>query len=160
MAACPSCGAGVEPGDRFCRECGAPLVAEAVDATGIIELGDSGPIPVLDLPGLTDLGPGTAVLVVRRGPNEGTRFVLDADELLAGRASDSAIFLDDVTVSRRHATFTRSDAGWVVTDVGSLNGTYVDRTRIEAPVLLSSGDEVQIGKYRFVYLVADEVARG
>jgi len=96
------------------------------------------------------LPPGMALLVVRRGPNAGARFLLDHDVTTSGRHPDSDIFLDDVTVSRRHAVFRRSPDGYKVADVGSLNGTYVNRDRIDE-VLLSGGDEVQIGKYRLVY---------
>ena len=91
------------------------------------------------------------MLVVRRGPNAGSRFVLDVDLVTAGRHPDSDIFLDDVTVSRRHAQFLRLESGYAVKDVGSLNGTYVNRHRIDE-AKLASDDEVQIGKYRFVYL--------
>ena len=96
------------------------------------------------------LRPGTALLVVMRGPNNGARFLLDDEEVSAGRHPDSDIFLDDVTVSRRHAVFTRLQQGYAVRDVGSLNGTYVNRRSVEQ-VDLRHGDEVQIGKYRFVY---------
>jgi pSer/pThr/pTyr-binding forkhead associated (FHA) protein len=97
------------------------------------------------------LNPGSSLLVVRRGPNAGSRFVLEVDLVTAGRHPESDIFLDDVTVSRRHAQFVRVGNGYQVKDVGSLNGTYVNRQRIDE-VLLSGGDEVQIGKYRLVYL--------
>ncbi len=96
------------------------------------------------------LPPGSALLVVKRGPNAGSRFLLDRQVTTAGRHPDSEIFLDDVTVSRRHAVFRRTSDGYLVADVGSLNGTYVNRDRIDE-VLLSGGDEVQIGKYRLVY---------
>ena len=96
------------------------------------------------------LPPGSALLVVQRGPSAGSRFLLDTDVVKAGRHPDSDIFLDDVTVSRRHAEFRRTPEGFVVTDVGSLNGTYVNRDRIDE-VLLKGGDEVQVGKYRLVY---------
>ena len=97
------------------------------------------------------LPPGMALLVVRRGPNAGARFLLDRATTSAGRHPDSDIFLDDVTVSRRHAEF-RSDAGeFVVVDVGSLNGTYVNREPVDTAVL-ANGDEVQIGKFRLVFL--------
>jgi pSer/pThr/pTyr-binding forkhead associated (FHA) protein len=97
------------------------------------------------------LAPGTALLVVQRGPNAGSRYLLDADSTSVGRHPDAVIFLDDVTVSRRHAEFRREGAGFRVVDVGSLNGTYVNRHRID-DVVLASGDEVQIGKYRLLYL--------
>jgi pSer/pThr/pTyr-binding forkhead associated (FHA) protein len=96
------------------------------------------------------LRPGTALLIVQRGPNAGARFLLDDDEVTAGRHPDSDIFLDDVTVSRKHATFVRRDDGYLVRDSGSLNGTYVNRERIDEAVL-STGDEVQVGKFRLVY---------
>jgi pSer/pThr/pTyr-binding forkhead associated (FHA) protein len=96
------------------------------------------------------LRPGTALLIVLRGPNTGARFLLDSDEVTSGRHPHSDIFLDDVTVSRRHAVFARSGDGYLVRDVGSLNGTYVNRQRIDEAVL-HPGDEVQIGKFRLVY---------
>src|SRR6476646_8083049 len=103
-----------------------------------------------DLATVEALRPGTALLVVLRGPNTGARFLLDDQEVAAGRHPDSDIFLDDVTVSRKHATFLARGGGYVVRDSGSLNGTYVNRERIdEAP--LHQGDEVQIGKFRLVY---------
>ncbi len=83
----------------------------------------------------------------------GSRFLLDTDVVAAGRHPDSEIFLDDVTVSRRHAEFRRGPGGFAVADVGSLNGTYVNRDRIDE-VALQGGDEVQIGKYRLVYFAS------
>ena len=101
--------------------------------------------------GVDALPAGSALLVVKRGPNAGSRFLLDRPSTSAGRHPDSDIFLDDVTVSRRHAEF-RSDAGeFVVVDVGSLNGTYVNREPVDTAVL-ANGDEVQIGKFRLVFL--------
>lgn len=97
------------------------------------------------------LPPGSALLVVRRGPNAGSRFLLDTDVTTAGRHPESDIFLDDVTVSRRHAEFHREGGVFTVRDVGSLNGTYVNRERVESATL-SNSDEVQIGKFRLVYL--------
>jgi pSer/pThr/pTyr-binding forkhead associated (FHA) protein len=94
--------------------------------------------------------PGTALLVVLRGPNTGARFLLDSDEVSSGRHPDSDIFLDDVTVSRKHANFRREGDTFVVRDVGSLNGTYVNRERIDQATL-RTGDEVQIGKFRLVF---------
>lgn len=93
---------------------------------------------------------GTALLIVLRGPNAGARFLLDADEVGTGRHPSSDIFLDDVTVSRRHAVFVKEDERYLVRDVGSLNGTYVNRERIEQRAL-EQGDEVQIGKFRLVF---------
>ena len=93
---------------------------------------------------------GTALLVVLRGPNAGARFLLDSDEVSTGRHPNSDIFLDDVTVSRKHATFRREGDVFLVRDVGSLNGTYVNRERIDE-VALKTRDEVQIGKFRLVF---------
>ena len=99
--------------------------------------------------------PGTALLIVHRGPNAGARFLLDTDAVSAGRHPDSDIFLDDVTVSRTHAVFEIAEqGGYQVRDAGSLNGTYVSRERIGDPVLLANGDEVQIGKFRLVFHAA------
>ena len=96
------------------------------------------------------LNPGTALLIVLRGPNTGARFLLDDAEVTTGRGPDSDIFLDDVTVSRKHAVFPRDGQGYGVRDVGSLNGTYVNKERIDQATL-RTGDEVQIGKFRLVY---------
>jgi len=99
------------------------------------------------------LSPGTALLVVKRGPNAGSRFLLDQATTSAGRHPDSDIFLDDVTVSRRHAEFRLGDNEFQVVDVGSLNGTYVNREPVDT-ASLSNGDELQIGKFRLVFLSA------
>jgi len=97
---------------------------------------------------------GSALLVVQRGPGAGNRFLLDEDVVTAGRHPESEIFLDDITVSRRHVEFRRTADGFTVSDVGSLNGTYVNRDRIDEAVL-ANGDEVQIGKFRLVYFAGD-----
>ena len=96
------------------------------------------------------LPPNSALLIVQRGPNQGARFLLDAPRTTAGRHPNSDIFLDDVTVSRKHAEFISQDGGHLVRDVGSLNGTYVNRERVDSAPL-RSGDEVQVGKYRLTY---------
>jgi len=93
------------------------------------------------------------MLVVTRGSDVGVRFTLDSDIVQAGRHPESDIFLDDITVSRRHAEFVTLDQVTTVRDVGSLNGTYVNRNRIDE-ARLSSGDEVQIGKFKLLFLVA------
>ena len=150
---CARCGHANPPGSRFCSNCGNPLVAgvQPTEVTSTIAFGafdveptgETGEVPAYEEPGI-------AALVVRRGPNAGSRFPLDNDVTTAGRSPDSEIFLDDVTVSRRHAEVVRTAQGFLVRDVGSLNGTYVNRERIEE-LLLSDGDEVQVGKYRLVY---------
>jgi pSer/pThr/pTyr-binding forkhead associated (FHA) protein len=105
------------------------------------------------------LPPGSALLVVQRGPNSGSRFLLDKEVTTAGRHPESDIFLDDVTVSRRHAEFHREPGRFTVRDVGSLNGTYLNRERIDEAAL-SNGDEVQIGKYRLVFFASQHEAAG
>lgn len=94
---------------------------------------------------------GTALLIVKRGPNAGSRFLLDQDTTTTGRHPDSDIFLDDVTVSRKHAEFRRENGLFTVVDVGSLNGTYVNREPADSATL-NNGDEVQVGKFRLVFL--------
>lgn len=99
---------------------------------------------------ISALPSGSALLVVRRGPNTGARFLLDADVTSVGRHPDADIFLDDVTVSRRHAEFLRHGTAFEVKDLGSLNGTYFDGVRIDS-ALLSDGAEVQVGKFRLTF---------
>jgi pSer/pThr/pTyr-binding forkhead associated (FHA) protein len=94
---------------------------------------------------------GSALLVVRRGPNVGARFLLDADLTTVGRHPDADIFLDDVTVSRRHAEFLRSGTEFEVKDLGSLNGTYLDGNRMSGTIALHDGAEVQVGKFRLTF---------
>lgn len=96
------------------------------------------------------LPPASALLIVQRGPNRGARFLLDSDTTTAGRHPASDIFLDDVTVSRKHCVFDQTKEGYQIRDIGSLNGTYINRQRIEIAEL-HDGDEVQIGKYRMTF---------
>ena len=99
---------------------------------------------------IAQLPEGSALLVVVRGPNLGARFLLNAEKVSVGRKPKCDIFLDDVTVSRKHANFVREEGGYVVRDAGSLNGTYINRERVDS-AQLKTGDSVQIGKYRMVY---------
>jgi pSer/pThr/pTyr-binding forkhead associated (FHA) protein len=103
-----------------------------------------------ELDAIAALPSGSALLVVRRGPNAGARFLLDADVTSVGRHPEADIFLDDVTVSRRHAEFLRHGSSFQVKDLGSLNGTYFDGVRIDT-ALLSDGAEVQVGKFRLTF---------
>jgi len=155
---------------RFCSNCGAPLMRSSpskpvTETTSMISLSAIGEAdtfddPVIDYAAIEALPQDAALLVVTRGPNAGSRFLLDDDFTSAGRHPDSDIFLDDVTVSRRHAEFYRHGDGFTVRDVGSLNGTYVNRERIEEAELFG-GDEVQIGKFRLRFLTrSPEVGRG
>lgn len=169
---CTRCGQQNPDDAEFCARCGTALLRPGgpvpegggdVTATSSLSAMHTGLVPEPEQetssPGddgdaVVGLPDGAALLVVRRGPNAGSRFLLDASVTTAGRHPDSHIFLDDVTVSRRHAEFRRSDDGVIsVRDVGSLNGTYVNRERIDA-VDLTGGDEVQIGKFRLVFLLA------
>ncbi len=109
--------------------------------------------------GVEGLPAGSALLVVKRGPNAGSRFLLDQPTTSAGRHPDSDIFLDDVTVSRRHAEFRQDEGDFQVVDVGSLNGTYVNREPVDSAVL-ANGDEVQIGKFRLVFLTGPRGSQG
>jgi len=164
MSSCTQCGHRNTDDARFCSNCGAALRHEETSSSsststitinGGFEQGE----PVdkkkeglsgADQAAIDALPAGSALLVVRRGPNSGSRFLLDSDSTTTGRHPSSDIFLDDVTVSRRHCVFARTDDGFAVRDVGSLNGTYVNRDRIDE-TKLAGGDEVQVGKYRLVY---------
>ena len=164
MPVCPHCGHDTpDPDARFCAVCGRPLAGaeSAAEATSVLHLGgeageaaepaDSGEGTEAAAGVIERLQSGTALLVVRRGPASGARFLLDADVTTAGRHPDSDIFLDDITVSRHHAEFVRDGIDFRLRDLGSLNGTYVNRSRIDETTLVS-GDEVQIGKYRLLFL--------
>ncbi len=111
-----------------------------------------------DVSAVENLPAGSAMLLVQRGPGAGARFLLDSDTVSVGRHPDSDIFLDDISVSRRHATFTRSGSGYTIADLGSLNGSYINRDRIDSEVALAGGDEVQIGKYRLIYFAGSSRA--
>ena len=132
------------------------VVQVPVDATSTISIpaldADTEEMTPDDVAAADTLPSGSALLLVQRGPSAGARFLLDTDTVTVGRHPDSDIFLDDITVSRRHATFTRTSDGHTVADLGSLNGTYVNRDRIDGEIALSGGDEVQIGKYRLIYI--------
>ena len=169
MPFCTACGKQSPDDARFCSQCGTPLAAPVpatpqqsatpeppadapTDVTATITFGGSGERVETSDRQLSpvDAAAGHALLVVQRGPGAGNRFLLDLDLVTAGRHPESEIFLDDVTVSRRHAEFQRTGTDFAVRDVGSLNGTYVNRDRIDE-VSLKDGDEVQIGKYRLVF---------
>ena len=105
---------------------------------------------------IEELPTGSALLVVKRGPNAGSQFLLDRPVTSVGPHPNSDIFLDDVTVSRRHAEFRLESDEFHVVDVGSLNGTYVNREPVDSAVL-ANGDEVQIGKFRLVFLTGPKV---
>ena len=169
MPVCPHCGHDTpDTAARFCAACGRSLqpgssesTETATETTSMLNLGgetsDADAAEAESAEGaphqavIEQLNAGTALLVVRRGPASGARFLLDADVTTAGRHPDSDIFLDDITVSRHHVEFSREGLSFRLRDMGSLNGTYVNRSRIDDAILVS-GDEVQIGKYRLLYL--------
>lgn len=152
---CSHCGQPVSEDARFCAACGAPVAddaASANDTTASIDLGALDPSHQPEE--LPLLAPGTGMLVVVRGPNAGSRFLLDRDITTVGRHPDADIFLDDVTVSRRHAELHRTDEGMLVRDLGSLNGTYVNGERVEERLLVTS-EELQIGRFKLLFVGAD-----
>jgi pSer/pThr/pTyr-binding forkhead associated (FHA) protein len=151
---CNQCGHRNPEGSNFCSSCGAvlehpgdePSTITLVPVESAGEVGDEElRVDIADLP--ADMG----ILVVKRGPNAGSRYFLDAPAIRIGRHPDSDIFLDDVTVSRRHAEIERTEGHYLVKDVGSLNGTYLNRERID-DARLRHGDELQIGMFRLVFL--------
>ena len=151
---CNNCGHKNPLGSNFCSSCGAPLERTLDDPATITfqvegnatpeEAGDEFSFDLDDIP------PDGGLLVVVRGPIAGARLALTKDVTTAGRHPKSDLFLDDVTVSRRHAEFVREGSGFRVRDVGSLNGTYLNRERVEEGEL-RNGDEIQIGKYKLAY---------
>jgi FHA domain-containing protein/zinc ribbon protein len=149
---CNQCGHRNPPGSNFCSSCGAALnLTTGDDTTATITFTPEERELEEDLTvSLDELPEGVGMLVVRKGPNAGSKYLLDAEVTQAGRHPDSDIFLDDITVSRRHAEITRRADGYVLRDVGSLNGTYVNKDRVEETVL-SNGDELQIGKFKLVF---------
>jgi hypothetical protein len=157
MRTCAQCGHATAPADLFCAQCGATLLERDLsDETFVDTVRSSGAFAPAGAGRVAGLAPGDAALIVQRGPGAGVHFGLDASKVTtAGRAQDADIFLDDVTVSRSHATIARAPEGWVISDSGSLNGTYVNRVRVDTHRLMA-GDEVQIGKYRFVFVIGED----
>jgi len=147
---CPECGFQNLEAARFCEKCGAPLIPEDTGDQTLSSL-----LPTEDdEPGAgeADLHVESTSLIVRSGAGRpGETYPLARDRFTIGRSPESDIFLDDVTVSRRHALLIRRGSVFAIEDQGSLNGTFVNRRRVEAREL-SDGDEVQIGKYKLTFL--------
>jgi pSer/pThr/pTyr-binding forkhead associated (FHA) protein len=144
---CSRCGHENPESARFCANCGNALQEDATirfTPTEAEEASAERPLPQ------GELEQGQALLVVERGPNAGSKFLIDKDVTTAGRHPESDIFLDDVTVSRRHAEFRRRDGKFFVHDVGSLNGTYVNKQRVDE-TQLANGDELQIGRFKLTF---------
>ena len=150
---CPECGFVNPEGANYCQKCGAYLARpDGVDepTTMTYRVDESGEYQPVDLDQMVEAE--GAVLVIRAGGGRsGESFTIDEDRMSIGRAPDAAVFLDDVTVSRNHALLVRRRDGLYIDDLGSLNGTYVNRRRIESHQL-ADGDEIQIGKYKLSYL--------
>jgi hypothetical protein len=151
---CPECGFVNADGANYCQKCGAFLGAVETPAggdpvTATYRVGDTGELIPVDLDAATSQGP---VLVIRSGGGRvGESFPLQRDRMTIGRRPDSDVFLDDVTVSRDHALIVRRGDEYHLDDLGSLNGTYVNRRRIESHHL-ADGDELQVGKYKLTFL--------
>jgi pSer/pThr/pTyr-binding forkhead associated (FHA) protein len=150
---CPECGFANAEGANYCQKCGAFLGDQTEtkqgDTTEVYQVDETGELRPVDLDEMTHEG---ATLVIRSGGGRaGEAFNLGAERNTIGRSPDAEVFLDDVTVSRNHALVVRRRDGFYVDDLGSLNGTYVNRRRIESH-RLQNGDELQVGKYKLTYL--------
>src|SRR5689334_14045850 len=167
MPYCSQCGSQNADTAKFCSQCGSPLAAGRSDAvpqdnTSTITFGAPAKTEVdertslnaADAAAVDALPAGSALLVVQRGPGAGSRYLLDTDLNTVGRHPESDIFLDDITVSRRHVEFRREDGTFRVHDVGSLNGTYLNGDRVD-DAELQNGDEVRIGKFRLIFFASD-----
>lgn len=150
---CYKCGAKLAEDSNFCNNCGS-----AQGPGGAVEDPTTG-LPVIEVEGGDEveiacppdsIRTGEVVLVIKKGPDAGARFQIEKGVTTAGRHPESDIFLDDITVSRRHAEIRKLDTGYEIVDIGSLNGTYVNKERIDRSVL-NNGDEVQIGKFRMLF---------
>jgi FHA domain/zinc-ribbon domain len=150
---CPECGFVNAEGANYCSKCGA-FLGEAKesgggDTTEVYQVGETGELKPVDLEEVTGEG---ATLVIRSGGGRaGEAFNIAGERMTIGRSPEAEVFLDDVTVSRNHALLVRRRDGLYIDDLGSLNGTYVNRRRIESH-RLQNGDELQVGKYKLTYL--------
>ncbi|MEY2514187.1 MAG: hypothetical protein QOJ89_1545 [bacterium] len=149
---CPECGFVNDDGANYCQKCGAyigPMDSPKDPATATYRIDETGELIPVELEDVVAQG---AALVIRAGGGRvGESFALQDDRITIGRRPDCAVFLDDVTVSRDHALIVRRGGDWHLDDLGSLNGTYVNRHRIETHRLVD-GDELQVGKYKLTFL--------
>ena len=144
---CPSCGLENQIGSNFCSSCGTDLRHDDITSeTPAISVDND-----LDAIDRSAFGPHEGLFVVTQGPKSGARYALDDDTVTLGRHPESDIFLDDITVSRRHAEVRRHGVQYRVRDVGSLNGTYINRDRVDEQEL-HEGDELQVGKFKLVFV--------
>ncbi|HEX2359503.1 MAG TPA: FHA domain-containing protein [Solirubrobacterales bacterium] len=152
---CPECGFVNAEGANYCQKCGAYLSRpEGGDepTTMTYTVDESGEMHQVDIDEVVEKH-GAALVIRAGGGRAGESFTLDDDKVSVGRTPEAGVFLDDVTVSRNHALLVRRRDGLYIDDLGSLNGTYVNRHRIESQQL-TDGDEIQIGKYKLSYLEA------
>jgi pSer/pThr/pTyr-binding forkhead associated (FHA) protein len=152
---CPECGFGNAEGANYCQRCGAfigePAAVPAESSTATYRIDETGELVPVELEDVVAQGGGAALVVRAGGGRVGESFALDGDRMTIGRRPDSDVFLDDVTVSRDHALIVRRGDEYHLDDLGSLNGTYVNRRRIESHHL-ADGDELQVGKYKLTFL--------
>jgi pSer/pThr/pTyr-binding forkhead associated (FHA) protein len=152
---CPDCGFGNPDGANYCQRCGAFIgqtdQAPPEPSTATYRIDETGELVPVELEDVVAQGGGAALVVRAGGGRVGESFPLDGDRMTIGRRPDSDVFLDDVTVSRDHALIVRRGDEYHLDDLGSLNGTYVNRRRIESHHL-ADGDELQVGKYKLTFL--------
>ena len=149
---CPECGFANAEGANYCQKCGA-FLAEAEkqegDTTAAYQLDETGELKPVDIGQVA--GEGATLAIRSGGGRAGEVFAVAGERMTIGRSPEAEVFLDDVTVSRNHALLVRRRDGLYIDDLGSLNGTYVNRRRIESH-RLQNGDELQVGKYKLTYL--------
>lgn len=149
---CTNCGHPNKDDARYCAKCGAALQEDTTiginPAEVEAEVPDDFPFPD------DELGPGQALLLLKHGPTAGSTYLLEKPATTVGRNPESDVFLDDVSVSRAHAEIRRGDEGFTIHDLGSMNGTYVNRERVEM-TKLAQRDEVQIGRFRLVFFMGE-----
>jgi hypothetical protein len=151
---CPECGFVNPEGASYCARCGAYLRSEEGTEAGDVttttyRIGETGEIEAIELDDVVRAG-GAALVIRSGGGRTGESFTLSDERVGIGRRPDSGIFLDDVTVSRDHAVLVKRGNDYFLDDLGSLNGTYVNRQRVDSQ-RLEDGDELQVGKYKLTY---------
>ena len=149
---CARCGHRNEAGARFCSSCGSALVEpeETTLTHAPVDDRDS----TAELEAIADLPVGQGLVIVARGPNAGSTYLVESEPVSVGRHPESTIFLDDITVSRRHSVIEREGDDFRLKDVGSLNGTYVNHERVDHTVL-KNGDEIQVGRFVLAFRVGE-----
>ncbi len=155
---CNSCGSQIPEGSYICNQCGRPIEGKEIrrDTTSslpVVETESGEEIEIVLAP--EAIVSGEAILVIKKGPEAGARFTINKPVTTAGRHPESDIFLDDITVSRRHLEIRRIDDQFEIVDVGSLNGTYVNKERIDRSIL-KNGDEIQIGKFKMIFFMGSK----